>query len=135
MSLGDDRNWAAQTYCDRAEAIDAEQTVTYFFLAATRDLPIHADDRLRFQGQGRDGGETGRGTTGRSLLLARTTVRGRQSTQDIALFVCRDLESKLSGSGLVVVSFEIGGEVACRIADAWFERTDALLREKLVEQE
>ena len=61
----------------------------------------------------------------------RTTVRGRRSTQDIALFLYHDVAANLSGSGLVVVSFETGGELAEQFADAWFEKTDASLRKGL----
>ena len=61
----------------------------------------------------------------------RTTVRGRQSTQDIALFIYHDAAANLSGSGLVVVSFDKGGEIAKQFADAWFEKTDASLRKGL----
>ena len=32
MSLDDDRNWAAKIYRERAETIDADRNVTYFFL-------------------------------------------------------------------------------------------------------
>ena len=65
----------------------------------------------------------------------RTTVRGRQSTQDIALFIFHDSAANLSGSGLVVVSFDTGGELAKLFADAWFEKTDASLRKGLPNKE
>ena len=32
MSLRDDRNWATEIYQERADSIDADQNVTYFFL-------------------------------------------------------------------------------------------------------
>ena len=65
----------------------------------------------------------------------RTTVRGKQSTQDIALFIYRDLAADLLGSGLVVVSFDTGGEIAKQFADAWFEKTDAFMRKGLSNKE
>ena len=65
----------------------------------------------------------------------RTTVRGRRSTQDIALFIFHDPAGDLSGSGLVVVSFDTGGELAKLFADAWFEKTDASLRKGLPNKE
>jgi hypothetical protein len=34
----------------------------------------------------------------------------------------------LLGSGLVVVSCDTGGELAKQFADAWLEKTDALLK-------
>jgi hypothetical protein len=61
----------------------------------------------------------------------RTTVRGKRSTQDIALFIYRDLAGDLLSSGLVVVSFENGGELAKQFADAWFEKSDAFMKEDL----
>jgi hypothetical protein len=51
----------------------------------------------------------------------RTTIRGKQSTQDIALFIYRDLAADLLGSWLVVVSFDTGGgtlDVASLIAES-----------------
>jgi hypothetical protein len=59
----------------------------------------------------------------------RTTVQGKQSTQDIAFFIYRDLAGSLSGSGLVVVSFDIGGELAKQFTDEWFEKSDRLIKE------
>jgi hypothetical protein len=58
-------------------------------------------------------------------------VRGRRSTQEIALFLYHDVAANLSGSGLVVVRFETGRELAEQFADAWFEKTDASLRKGL----
>jgi hypothetical protein len=59
----------------------------------------------------------------------RTTVRGRQSTQDIALFIYHDVSTDLLGSGLVAVSFEDGGELAKEFVDAWFQKADAAMKE------
>ena len=42
--------------------------------------------------------------------------------------IYHDPAADLSGSGLVVVSFDTGGELAKLFADAWFEKTDASLR-------
>ena len=39
------------------------------------------------------------------------------------------------GSGLVVVSFETGADVASQFADAWFEKTDAFVRDVLTDQD
>ena len=50
-------------------------------------------------------------------------------------FIYYDLDARLVGSGLVVVSFETGGEVASQFADAWFEKTDAFVRGFLSNQE
>jgi hypothetical protein len=52
----------------------------------------------------------------------RTTVRGRRSAQDIALFIFHDAVANLSGSGLVVVSFDTDGELAEQFADACSKR-------------
>ena len=52
----------------------------------------------------------------------RTTVRGRQSTQDIALFIYHVTTANLSGSGLVVVRLDTRGELEKLFADAWFEK-------------
>jgi hypothetical protein len=62
-------------------------------------------------------------------------VRGKLSTQDIALFIYRDLAADLLGSGLVVVSFDTGGEIAKQFADAWFEKADAFMRKGLSNDE
>jgi hypothetical protein len=40
------------------------------------------------------------------------------------------IAAELSGSGLVVVSFDTG-ELAKQFADAWFEKTDTLLKKGL----
>ena len=64
----------------------------------------------------------------------RTTVRGKLSAQDIALFIYRDA-ANLLGSGLVVVSFDTGGEFAKQFADVWFEKTGALMKEGLSNNE
>ena len=47
----------------------------------------------------------------------RTTVRGRRSTQDVALLIFYDPAGNLSGYGLVVVSFDTGGELTKLFAD------------------
>jgi len=39
-----------------------------------------------------------------------------------------DKDGEISGSGLVVVSFGSGGEVAKQFADAWFEKRDAFMK-------
>ncbi len=59
-------------------------------------------------------------------------MRGKQSTQDIALFIYHDLAGELSGSGSVVVSFDYGGKVAKQFADAWFEKGEAFMKEGLL---
>ena len=59
----------------------------------------------------------------------RTNVRGRQSTQDIALFIYQDVSADLLGSGLVAVSFDAGGELAKEFVDAWFQKADAAMKE------
>jgi hypothetical protein len=35
------------------------------------------------------------------------------------------------GSGLVVVSFDTGGELAREFADAWFQKADGFMKEGL----
>jgi hypothetical protein len=65
----------------------------------------------------------------------RTTVRGRQSTQDIAIFVYRDFAADLFGCGLVVISFRIGTELAEEFADAWFQKVDAFMAKRLSNKE
>jgi hypothetical protein len=65
----------------------------------------------------------------------RTTVRGRQSTQHIALFIYRDFAADLFGRGLVVVSFNTGGDRAKDFADAWFQKVDAFMNESLSNKE
>jgi len=137
MSLRDDRNWAAKIYQERADAIDADQNVTYFFLKDYREICRY----MRTIGYGSKGkAETVEKQVARELEIGRycslrTTVRGKQSTQDIALFIYRDLAADLLGSGLVVVSFDTGGELAKQFADAWFEKTDAFMKEGLSNKE
>ena len=131
MSLRDDRNWATEIYQERADSIDADQNVTYFFLKDYQEVCRY----MRAIGYGSKGkAETVEKQVARELEIGRycslrTTVRGKQSTQDIALFIYRDLAADLSGSGLVVVSFDTGGELAKQFADAWFEETDAFMKE------
>jgi hypothetical protein len=130
MSLDDDRNWAAAVYQERADAIDVNQNVTYFFLESYHEICRY----MRIIGYGSKGkAETVEKQVARELAIGRycslrTTVQGRQSTQDIALFIYRDPAGAISGSGLVVVSFGTGGELAKQFADSWFEKTDALLK-------
>ncbi len=130
MSLDDDRNWAAKIYQERADTIDADRNVTYFFLKDYQEICRY----MRTIGYGSKGkAESVEKQVARELEIGRycslrTTVRGRQSTQDIALFIYQDPAANLSGSGLVVVSFDTGGELAKQFADAWFEKTDASLR-------
>jgi hypothetical protein len=130
MSLEDDRNWAAKIYQERADAVDVNQNVTYFFLESYLEICRY----MRIIGYGSKGkAETVERQVARELAIGRycslrTTVRGRQSTQDIALFIYRDLAADILGSGLVVVSFDTGGELAKQFADAWFEKTDALVK-------
>ena len=137
MSLRDDRNWAAKIYQERADAIDADQNVTYFFLKDYQEICRY----MRAIGYGSKGkAETVEKQVARELEIGRycslrTTVRGKQSTQDIALFIYRDLAADLLGSGLVVVSFDTGGELAKQFADAWFEKTDAFMKEGLSNNE
>ena len=38
MSLDDDRNWASKIYQERADVIDADRNVTYFFLKDYREI-------------------------------------------------------------------------------------------------
>lgn len=130
MSLDHDRDWAATIYQERAETIDADRNVTYFFLKDYQEICRY----MRTVGYGSKGkAESVETQVARELKIGRycslrTTVRGRQSTQDIALFIFHDPAATLSGSGLVVVSFDTGGELAKLFADAWFEKTDASLR-------
>ena len=133
MSLDDDRDWAATIYQERAETIDADRNVTYFFLKDYQEICRY----MRTIGYGSKGkAESVETQVARELEIGRycslrTTVRGRQSTQDIALFIFHDPAANLSGSGLVVVSFDTGGELAKLFADAWFEKADASLRKIL----
>jgi hypothetical protein len=133
MSLSEDRNWAAKIYQERADAIDADQNVTYFFLKDYREICRY----MRTIGYGSKGkAETVEKQVTRELergryCSLRTTVRGRQSTQDIAIFVYRDFAADLFGCGLVVISFNIGTELAKEFANAWFQKVDALMTERL----
>jgi hypothetical protein len=137
MSLREDRNWATKIYQERAEAIDANENVTYFFLKNYQEICRY----MRTIGYGSKGkAETvekqvaGELEIGRYCSL-RTTVRGRQSTQDIALFIYRDLNADFLGSGLVVVTFDTSGELAKEFADAWFQKADAFMKESLSNNE
>jgi hypothetical protein len=137
MSLDDDRNWATKIYQERAEAIDADQNVTCFLLKDYQEICRY----MRTIGYGSKGkAESMEKQVARELEIGRycslrTTVRGKLSTQDIALFIYRDLAADLLGSGLVVVSFDTGGEIAKQFADAWFEKTDAFMRKGLSNDE
>jgi hypothetical protein len=137
MSLDDDRNWAAKIYQERADAIDADQNVTCFFLKDYQEICRY----MRTIGYGSKGkAETVEKQVARELGIGRycslrTTVRGKLSAQDIALFIYRDLGADLLGSGLVVVSFDTGGEIAKQFADAWFEKIDAFMRKGLSNDE
>ena len=103
MSLGDDRNWAAQICRERAEAIVAEQTVTYFFLTNYEEICRH----MRTIGYGSKGkAETVEKQVAQELPAGRyswlrTTVRGRQSMQDVAPF-------RLLRSGIQALRFWLG---------------------------
>ena len=127
MSLLEDRNWVAKIYQERAIAIDADQNVTYFFLKDYQEICRY----MRTIGYGSKGkAETVEQQVARELKIGRfcslrTTVRGRQSTQDIALFIYQDVSADLLGSGLVAVSFDTGGELAKEFVDAWFQKADA----------
>jgi hypothetical protein len=137
MSLRDDRKWATKIYQERAGSLDADQNVTYFFLKDYQEICRY----MRAIGYGSKGkAETVEKQVAQELEIGlycslRTTVRGKQSTQDIALFIYRDLAADLLGSGLVVVSFDTGGELAKQFADAWFEKTDAFMKEGLSNKE
>jgi hypothetical protein len=130
MDLREDRDWAAKIYCERAELVDADEEVTCFFLESYAEICRY----MRAIGYGSRGkAESVEEQVARGLALGRycslrTTVQGRQSTQDIALFIYHDLDARLVGSGLVVVSFGNGAEVAGQFADAWFEKTDTFVR-------
>jgi hypothetical protein len=132
MSLSEDRDWATKIYYERAAAIDQDQCVTYFFLEDYQEICRY----MRTIGYGSKGeAETVEKQVSRELQREtywslRTTVQGKQSTQDIAFFIYRDFAGDLSGSGLVVVSFDIGGELAKQFADAWFEKCDRLIKER-----
>ena len=106
MSLDDDRNWAAKIYQERAETIDADRNVTCFLLQDYEEICRY----MRTIGYGSKGkAESVEKHVTRELEIGRycslrTTVRGRRSTQDIALFVYHDVAANLSGCGLVVVN-------------------------------
>jgi hypothetical protein len=131
MSLRDDQAWGIKIYEERARAVDYDQNVTYFFLKDYQEICRY----MRTIGYGSKGrAETIEKQVAQELkpgryCSLRTTVRGKQSTQDIALFIYHDLAGELSGSGLVVVSFDDGGEVAKQFADAWFEKGNAFMKE------
>ena len=88
MSLDHDRDWAATIYQERAETIDADRNVTYFFLKDYQEICRY----MRTIGYGSKGkAESVEKQVARELEIGRycalpTTVRGRQSAQDIALF-------------------------------------------------
>ena len=130
MSLRDDRDWATKLYQERAEAADAAQNVTYFFLKDYQEICRY----MRTIGYGSKGkAEAVEKQVAREIDVGkycslRTTVRGKRSTQDIALFIYRDIADDLLGSGLVVVSFGTGDELAKQFTDAWFEKSDAFMQ-------
>jgi hypothetical protein len=134
MTLRDDKDWGAKIYEERACAVDDDQHVTCFFLKDYQEICRY----MRAIGYGSKGrAETIEKQVAQELKPGkysslRTTVRGKQSTQDIALFIYHDLAGELSGSGLVVVSFDYGGEVAKQFADAWFEKGDAFMKKGLL---
>ena len=133
VSLNDDRDWASRIYLERAEAIDEDQNVTYFFLKDYQEVCRY----LRTIGYGTKGKaepmeqQVARELEPGAYCDLRTTVRGKRSTQDIAVFVYRDPTGNLFGSGLVVVSFDIGCEVAKKFANAWFEKGEKFMNEAL----
>jgi hypothetical protein len=133
VSLNDDRDWASSIYRERAEAIDEDQNVTYFFLKDYQEICRY----LRTIGYGTKGKaepleqQVARELEPGAYCDLRTTVRGKRSTQDIAVFVYRDPAGNLSGSGLVAVSFDIGFEVAEKFANAWFEKSQKFMNEAL----
>ena len=133
MSLRDDRDWAIKIYRERADAVDQDQNVTYFFLEDYQEICRY----MRTIGYGSKGeAETVEEQVAREFERGlywslRTTVKGKQSTQDIAFFIYRDLPGALCGSGLVVVSFDAGGELAKQFTDACFEKSEALIKESL----
>lgn len=137
MSLRDDRAWATKIYEERADAFDQDQNVTYFFLKDYQEICRY----MRTIGYGSKGkAEPVEKQVARELDVGkycslRTAVRGRQSTQDIALFIYRDLDGDLLSSGLVVVSFDTGGELAKQFADTWFEKSDVFMKEGLFKRE
>ena len=132
MSLCEDRDWAIKIYRERADAVDQDQNVTYFFLKDYQEICRY----MRTIGYGSKGqAETVEKQVAQELRPGtywslRTTVQGKQSSQDIAFFIYRDLAGDLSGSGLIVVSFDIGAELAKQFTDEWFERSDRLIKER-----
>jgi hypothetical protein len=136
MSLSEDRDWAIKIYHERADAVDQDQNVTYFFLKDYQEICRY----MRTIGYGSKGeAETVEKQVAQELQRGtycslRTTIKGKQSTQDIAFFIYRDLVGDLFGSGLVVVSFDIGGELAKQFTDEWFEKSDMLIKERFFKQ-
>jgi len=130
MSLRDDRAWATKIYQERADAVEADLNITYFFLKDYQEVCRY----MRTIGYGSKGKaapvekQVARELEVGRYCSLRTTVRGKRSTQDIALFIYRDLAGDLLGSGLVVVSFDTGGELAKRFADTWFEKSDVFMQ-------
>ena len=133
MNPDNDRDWASRIYRERAEAIDEDQNVTYFFLKDYQEICRY----LRTIGYGTKGeAEPVEQQVARELQPGaycdlRTTAQGKRSTQDIAVFVYRDLSGNLLGSGLVVVSLDIGCELAKQFADTWFEKGEKFMNEAL----
>jgi hypothetical protein len=134
MSLNDDRDWASTIYRERAEPIDEDQSVTYFLLNDYQEICRY----LRTIGYGTKGKaepveqQVARELEPGAYCDLRTTVRGKRSTQDIAVFVYRDPTGNLFGSGLVVVSFDVGCDLAKSFANAWFEKGEKFLNETLL---
>ena len=133
MNPDNDRDWASRIYRERAEAIDEDQNVTYFFLKDYQEICRY----LRTIGYGTKGKaepveqQVARELEPGAYCDLRTTVQGKRSTQDIAVFVYRDLSGNLLGSGLVVVSLDIGCELAKQFADTWFEKGEKFMNEAL----
>ena len=133
MSLNDDRDWASTIYRERAEPIDEDQSVTYFLLNDYQEICRY----LRTIGYGTKGKaepveqQVARELEPGAYCDLRTTVRGKRSTQDIAVFVYRGPTGDLFGSGLIVVSFDVDCELAKNFADAWFEKGEKFLNETL----
>lgn len=130
MSLCDDQDWGIRIYEERARVLDDDPDVTYFFLKDYQEICRY----MRTIGYGSKGeAKTIEEQVGQELqpgryCSLRTTVQGRKSTQDIALFIYHDFAGELSGSGLVVVSFDYGRESAKLFADTWFEKRDAFMK-------
>jgi hypothetical protein len=103
VSLNDDRDWASRIYRERAQAINEDQNVTYFFLKNYQEICRY----LRTIGYGTKGKaepvehQVARELESGAYCDLRTTVRGKRSTQDIAVFVYRDPTGNLVGSGKV----------------------------------